>query len=52
LGYGVTTYIVFATTSGWPSCPRSTPVEKAHATLRFAAFCGVMDASSLYRELA
>jgi hypothetical protein len=44
--------MVLPTTSGWPSCPRSTPVENAHDTRKLAAFCGVIDESSLYRELA
>ena len=39
-GYGVTTYIVLPTTSGCPSWPRSTPVEKVHAACRFFAFAG------------
>src|SRR2546429_1567678 len=31
---GVTTYIVWSTTSGWPSCPASTPVEKLQVARR------------------
>jgi hypothetical protein len=41
-GYGVTTYIVLPTTSGAASCPRSTPVEKLHASLSDAAFVVVI----------
>ncbi|GAC1409120.1 MAG: hypothetical protein NVSMB53_00830 [Gemmatimonadaceae bacterium] len=52
LGYGVTINIELPTISGCPSCPRSTPVENAHDTRRFEAFCGVIEESSLYRELA
>src|SRR5687768_18525399 len=32
LGYGVTMYIVLATTRGAASCPRSIPVENVHAS--------------------
>ena len=34
-GNGVWTYIMLPTTSGEPSWPRSTPVEKVQATWRF-----------------
>jgi hypothetical protein len=51
-GYGVTRYIVLSTTNGWPSCPRSTPVENVHATRSRLAFAAVISASSLYREFA
>jgi hypothetical protein len=46
-GYGVTRYIVLSTTSGCPSCPRSTPVENVHATRSCPAFAVVISASSL-----
>jgi len=42
LGYGVTRYIVLSTTRGPPSCPRSTPVENAHATRSVPAFAAVI----------
>ena len=48
-GKGVTRYMVEPTTSGWPSCPCSTPVEKVQATLRFLAFSLVISVSGLYR---
>src|SRR6185503_20569751 len=51
-GYGVTTYIVFPTTSGCPSCPRSTPVENVHDTCSLAAFAGVICERLLKRLLA
>src|SRR4029078_9211140 len=41
-GYGVMTYIVLPTTSGCPSWPRNTPVEKVHETWRFFALAGVI----------
>ena len=46
-GYGVTRYIVVPTTSGWPSCPCSTPVEKVQATFRFLTFAVVICVSGL-----
>ena len=36
LGKGVTTYIVSPTTRGAASCPFTAPVEKDHASFRFA----------------
>jgi hypothetical protein len=37
-GNGVCTYIMFPMTSGAPSWPRSTPVEKVQATSRSPTF--------------
>jgi hypothetical protein len=37
-GNGVCTYIMLPTISGPPSWPRSTPVEKVHATCRSPTF--------------
>ena len=51
-GNGVTTYIVEPTTSGAASWPRSTPVEKVHATRRSRAFDVVIWSRPLYRVLA
>src|SRR6185369_5108841 len=48
-GYGVARYIVLPTTIGSPSWPRSTPVEKVHATFRFLTLSAVICPRSLYR---
>src|SRR5678809_1080250 len=47
-GYGVARYIVLPTTIGSPSWPRSTPVEKVHATFRFFTLSAVICPRSLY----
>src|SRR5215813_4021582 len=47
-GKGVWTYIVLPITNGPPSCPRNTPVENVHATLRFLTFSVLMLFSVLY----
>src|SRR5215467_10006503 len=47
-GYGVARYIVLFTTIGSPSWPRSTPVEKVHATFRFFTLSAVICPRSLY----
>src|SRR5439155_13022038 len=47
LGNGLCTYIVSPTTNGPPSWPRSTPVEKVHATVRFLALSLLICFSSL-----
>src|SRR6188472_4504874 len=49
LGNGVARYIVLPTTIGSPSWPRSTPVEKVHATFRFLTLSAVICPRSLYR---
>src|SRR4051812_6393927 len=49
LGNGVCTYIVLPTTSGPPSCPRSTPVEKVQATFRFFTLPVLISLTVLYR---
>ena len=38
LGYELSKYIMLPTTSGWPSCPRSVPVDMVHATFSLPAF--------------
>src|SRR6185503_15009909 len=48
LGNGVARYIVLPTTIGSPSWPRSTPVEKLHATFRFLTLSVVICPRSLY----
>src|SRR5262245_19441811 len=48
-GNGVWTNMVLPTTSGSPSCPRSTPVENDHATLRSLTFSVVIWLTVLYR---
>src|SRR4249920_2237796 len=48
LGNGVARYIVLPTTIGSPSWPRSTPVEKVHATFRFLTLSAVICPRSLY----
>src|SRR6185436_11983162 len=47
-GNGVARYIVLPTTIGSPSWPRSTPVEKVHATFRFLTLSAVICPRSLY----
>src|SRR5436190_16889191 len=47
-GNGVARYIVLPTTIGSPSWPRSTPVEKVHATFRFLTLSVVICPRSLY----
>src|SRR5690349_6487488 len=51
-GKGATRYIVSPTTSGAPSCPRSTPVENVHATCIFLTFSMLIWSSPEYRVLA
>jgi hypothetical protein len=47
LGYGVTMNIVFDTTSGAASWPRSTPVENVNAGFNRLTFDVLISASSL-----
>lgn len=52
LGNGVWTNIVLPTTSGPPSCPRSTPVENDQAALRVFTLSVLIAFSKLYRVAA
>src|ERR687888_370656 len=52
LGQGVTRYIVSPTTSGGPSCPALTPVEKVHATPICFTLLGVISFSEVKRVAA
>jgi hypothetical protein len=52
LGNGVVRYMTSPITSGEPSWPRSTPVEKVQTGCRFFTFCVLIWLSVLYRWLA
>src|ERR1700733_6744814 len=49
LGYELSKYIMLPTTSGWPSCPRSVPVDMVQATFSFPAFLLVIWVNLLCR---